>query len=255
MTKFFCLIIFLLIGCAGFGQQIALQGRVMNPTDNSGIHIFNKTSNFNTITNQRGEFTLDVGLQDTLYFSSIRYSLKEVVISAAIFNSKTLQVTLEDRINELDEVLLGNQLSGNLLQDISGITLEEKFNFDDVGIPGFTGTPEEKIVPIVPSLGTATRVDLESLYKHLSGYYRKLRLQRKWDKQNNMAVTLMAYYTNDFFIDAYNIPENYIYDFVLYCIETTTIEQDFNAKNYALVLNYFDTAAAVYVARIKNNTD
>ena len=241
--------------CSGFGQQVTLSGKIMNLTDKSGIHVLNRTTNFNTITNQHGEFTITANLQDTLLLSSIRYSLKEVIITPEIYNSTKIEVLLEDRVNQLDEVLIGNQLSGNLLQDLKGIEVKEQFNFDDVGIPGFIGKPEEKIAPIVPGLGTLTSVDLESLYKHLSGYYKKLKLRREWEAQNNAAVQMITYYSPDFFSEAYGVPENRLYDYMLFCIETTTVQWDFKANNFAAVLGHFKETAPIYVARLENSED
>ena len=42
-------------------------------------------------------------------------------------------------VNELAEVYLGPNLSGDLEQDIKKIPVEDALKFDDVGIPGFKG--------------------------------------------------------------------------------------------------------------------
>ncbi len=255
MIKYFLFLVVVFSSHLALSQQITLSGKVLNKADNSGIHVLNRTTNYSTITNQNGAFVIDVSLQDTLYFSSLRYSLKEVIVDSDIYNSKVLNVELLDRVNELDEVVVGNQLSGDLLNDLKGIDVKKDLNFYDVGIPGFRGVREEKIAPVVPGLGTFTSVDVEAIYKHLSGYYKKLRIKRKWEAQNIAATQLIAYYTADFYVEAFNIPKNRLYDFMLYCMETTQIQSNFLNKNYAGVLNNLEESAVVYLKRLQNTED
>jgi hypothetical protein len=248
------------LGCLLFplflqGQTQVLQGKVTNESEVEGIHILNAASRYNSITDAYGNFAITVQVNDTLIFSSVHYMSESVPITAEVFEKGVLLVTLSEMVNELDEVVLGPNLSGNLLTDIKNIKTEDDFNFDDVGIPGFKGDPEEKIVPIVPYFGLATAMDLEALYKHLSGYYKKLRIQRKWDAQNNTVAHLIDYYGPKFFNEAYRIPENRLYDFLLFCLETSTIQADFNSRNFAGVLTVFKEKSFVYTERMSKKEE
>lgn len=51
-------------------------------------------------------------------FSSIQHVLKEVIVGELAISVKTLYVQLEDRVNILDEVIVGKVLTGDLLSDI-----------------------------------------------------------------------------------------------------------------------------------------
>ena len=61
----------------------------------------------------------------------------------------------------------------------------------------------------------------------------------------------MDYYGFNFFEDAYRIPNNKLYDFLLFCIETTTLNSDYNRQNFAGVLQIFNEKSKIYVPRIK----
>jgi len=91
---------------------------------------------------------------------------------------------------------------------------------------------------------------VEAMYKHLSGYYRKLRLQRKWDTQNVTVAKIIELYGPVFFNEAFNIPENRVYDFLLFCIETSSVQSAFTSENYAEVLAVFEAKSPVYLERI-----
>ena len=129
-------------------QEKSLQGKITNNLDIDGVHVLNVTSRFNTITDENGHFTIKVKPWDTLIFSSIKYMPEKVVVSEAIFEKGVITVQLTELVNELDEVFLEPNLSGNIAADLKKIKTEKPINFDDVGIPGFKGEPKEKIVPM-----------------------------------------------------------------------------------------------------------
>ena len=230
-------------------QQITLQGKITNSFDVEGIHVLNETSKLNAVTNHIGEFEIGVSIGDTLLFSSIKYHLQQLLITKEIYYQKRVFITLEEMINELEEVVLGNTLTRNLAYDISNINAEETFNFDDVGIPGFKGEPKEKIVPLAMA-AFPTNVNLEALYKHVSGYYKTLRKKRKWTAENIAVAQIIDYYGYSFFEDAYNLPQNRVYNFLLFCIETSSLQSDFKRQNFAGVLDIFEVNSEEFLSRI-----
>ena len=248
-NRFFLLAFCLLITSYVSSQQINLQGKITNDLDVEGIHVLNKSSKINTVTNTNGEFRIAVHVNDTLLFSSIKYWLKELVVTKEIYQQRTVEIALIDIINELDEVLVGNTLTGNLAYDIKNIKTEKEINFEDVGIPGFKGIPQERIVPIFAA-AFPTNVNIEALYKHISGYYKSLRTKRKWTSENTMVAEIINYYGLPFFEDAYGLPQNRVYDFMLFCVETSSIQSDFKQKHYAGVLTIFQSKSEVYLSRI-----
>jgi len=230
-------------------QEKSLQGKITNDLDIDGVHVLNVSSRFNTITDENGHFTIKVKPRDTLLFSSIKYMPEKVAVTEAIFEKGVITVLLTELVNELDEVFLRPNLSGNIAADLNKIKTEKPINFDDVGIPGFKGKPEEKIAPIY-SLKTPLFVDVEVLYKHISGYYKTLKIRRKWEYENNAVAKMLNYYTIPFFKTTYGIPENRVYDFLLFCAETTTIESDFKKEHYGSVLLILDEKAKIYTNRL-----
>lgn len=237
-----------------YSQERVIRGVITNNTDIEGIHILNRTSRFNTVSNKKGEFRIRVRVLDTIFISSVHYRPGRVVISTSDFESGKLTVELEPLVNELDEVYLGPSLTGNLNYDIKNIEVTDTLNFNDVGIPGFRGEPKEKIIPVYAAV-IPLRMDLEAIYKHLSGYYKKLKQQRKWEAQNRTVAQLIQFYTPKFYAEAYRIPEDRLYDFLLFCIETTSIQADFKKENYRAVLETFKTHGAEYKNRLDQKAE
>ncbi len=252
-TRLFLLLTILFFTLLVQGQTKRLYGMVANQRDVEGIHILNTSSRSNSVTDANGEFLITVRPLDTLIVSSIAYIPEKFVVTKELYKAGFITITLKELVYELDEVYLGPKLSGNLERDIKKINVEDQINFDDVGIPGFKGKPEEKIVPIVPIIPLS--VNLESLYKHLSGYYKKLKKKRKWETQNLVVSQMIYYYTPGFFKEAYQIPEERLYDFLLFCVENSEIQNNFQNENYNLVLETFSISGKEYNLRLNEKEE
>lgn len=251
MNNRLCLLFFFLFCFAEIVAQTSqLQGKVTNKEDVEGIHILNNRSRSNSVTNALGNFSIRAKVNDTLVFSSVNYFPKKVEVTEAVLESSILVVTLDKLINQLDEVFLGSRLTGDLEMDIKNMKVKEKFDFWTLGIPGFQGEPEEKIVPAY-TFYSPTALNIEALYNHLSGYYKMLRTKRKWEGENNTVARILYEYDEDFFLKSYQIPENKLYDFILFCIETSTLQADFNSRNYGKVLDTFKEKAPEYISRLE----
>ncbi|GEQ87099.1 hypothetical protein ULMS_26070 [Patiriisocius marinistellae] len=229
------------------GQQVVIKGVLTNDIDVESIQVYNTTSRFNTITDQNGNFEIEAFKNDTLVFSAVNYYTRKAVITEENYNFKHIEVTLVPILNELDEVYLGHRLTGDLANDIKNVKTDDPFNFDDVGIPGFKGKPEEKIPPVLGGVVSITSVDVEALYKYLSGYYKNLKLLRKWQSQDAAVANILHGYMPSLLEEAFGIPENRAFDFVLFCVETTTLENEFKNENYELVLDIFQKKAPEYL--------
>ena len=123
-------------------QTIEIKGKIIANDEIEGIHVLNNTSNTFTISNSKGEFSIPVKLNDTLQFSGVSYELKDVIVLETMISSKSLTVYLSEKINQLDEVVVGKVLTGDLSSDLKNSGVEADLNFYDLGIPGYTGKPK-----------------------------------------------------------------------------------------------------------------
>jgi len=120
-------------------QLQTLKGQIIANDDVEGIHILNKTALKYTVTDTDGSFQVLAKANDTLTISSLKYETKALHITNAMLNQNDLKIYLQERVNELDEVVLGTILTGSLSSDLGNLELEEPINFYDLGIPGYTG--------------------------------------------------------------------------------------------------------------------
>jgi len=191
-TKILLPLVILLYGLIANSQMEDLKGQISASSDVNGIHIINKTSSRFTVSDDKGDFTIPAKLNDTIIFSGVQYQVEEIIIDGIILQTRKLNVNLKDNVNELDEVLVGKILTGNLLSDIENSDAKPDINFYDVGIPGYTGrrkTQSERRLYEAQSGGGF--VPLNPLLNWISGRTKKLKNQIKRERIDN-AMTSTA---------------------------------------------------------------
>ncbi len=226
----------------------SFKGEVVSDSLNlSGIHIINKTSGAKSITNEKGLFSIGVKKNDTIIISSIQIKSHVIVVNPKVFSQDLIKVYIEPFVNQLDNVeVKPHNLSGNMLDDMLDSGIKNPINFDDVGIPGYKGKRQEKIVStksLILStllLPLGATIDIEAIYKHLSGYYKTLKKKRALDKQYFAAVGIIEFYGLVFFMNNFNLEEDEVYEFVLGALENSNIEKDFRTSDHSLVLQSFE---------------
>ena len=115
-------------------QREPLEGKILADSLNgAAINILNLSSGMGTTNNEAGDFQIAVRVENTLYFSSIQYETREIVISEDLLKKGFLGVMLKEKLNELDEVNISNiTLEGNLNTDLDKIYT---FTQADIGFP------------------------------------------------------------------------------------------------------------------------
>ena len=243
-------IIFLFFSFFSFSQvnnQNFIEGTVYNDNSYSieGVHVLNITSNEATITDSDGNFKIFVNLYDELIFSAIQFKRKKIIMDKGVFDSLSINVYLEEFVNELDEVILNSSgLSGSLMNDLKNSGIVDNVNFDDLGIPGFTGIRKEdlpsnsqltKELLLAPLTGA---LDVERMYNWISGYYKKKRKESEYKNDYNLIDRIINFYGLKFFIDEFGLIEDNIHEFVTSAYQNYPLEENFKSGNYSLVIEY-----------------
>ena len=92
----------------GFSQERELiQGKVIyRNIDVPAANVINNTSQISTITNDQGEFEIFAKEGDEIIFSSVQYIIRTVKVNAEILKNKRIIVQINQRVRELDEVVI-----------------------------------------------------------------------------------------------------------------------------------------------------
>ncbi|MCD2260296.1 carboxypeptidase-like regulatory domain-containing protein [Psychroserpens luteolus] len=205
-------------------QSIQLKGKVVASSDLESIHVLNITAQKFTVTNDKGAFEIPVKLNDTLLISSVQYIPQSFVVTKTTLDMKSVVITLTDRVNELDEVVVGKVLTGNLSSDIENSDAKRDINFYDVGIPGYVGkqkTQKErklyeadagKSIVIAPLF---VGINIHKILNKISGRTKKLKRAVLLEEQDKCLKKMMAEFS-DLLFENYEIDTQLKTEFFYY---------------------------------------
>lgn len=176
-----------------FSQSTEIKGKVIASSDIDRIHVINKTANKFTITNDEGEFLISASVNDTIFISAIQYEPLNVVVTPNIISSNYLEVQLKEKITELDEVIVGKVLTGDLQSDIENSEAKRQLNFYDLGIPGYTGKRKTQSQRRLHDATTGGGlVPLNPILNWISGRTKKLKEQIARENLDNSMKAVMS---------------------------------------------------------------
>lgn len=104
------LLVTLICSFVNYSQEsrTILKGRLLYRNSNViAANVVNNTAQTNTITDGEGGFEIEARVGDEIVFSSVQYRIRSVKITPEIIKNKRLVVSIDERINVLDEVVIG----------------------------------------------------------------------------------------------------------------------------------------------------
>ncbi len=234
MNRFFLyLIISILTTVFSYGQKTIYGVVKVENASAEGIHVTNLVSEKATITNEKGEFWLDVKEDDLLVFSAVHLNYWRKSISANDIKNEKIEVTMTAKVSELEEVVL---------------TDYSRINAKDLGIINYT---PKSYTPAERRLRTASTGLLDPLLNWMSGRTKQLKKDIGIEKKEFMIIWLDDNFEDKDFTDTFKIPKEYVDGFKFYVVEDIDLAQAIQAKNKTRVtfllgelaqdfLNYLD---------------
>ncbi len=135
---------------AQYIERKVLKGRIVaDSIEVENLTVFNITSNVGAVTSADGKFSIKARATDTLYIQGISYESKKYVLTDRDFWLEELEIRLQVRTNELDEVeITPYTLTGIVEVDIKRIQVygEAFYGLDATIVKNYeddvrTGTP------------------------------------------------------------------------------------------------------------------
>jgi len=231
-------------------NSIEAKGKVIvESNDVAGITIFNTSLNNGTVSDENGEFTLTVRLNDVIEVSALQFQNIKFNVNKDIISSKTIKIFLIEQINRLDEIiLLPNKLSGNLETDLQttkmfkpkldalyyGIKHKEEFEFENDNKTKVTNTAiATQHVTMVNGLNIKNVVG-----QLLLPLFRSKADNKKEKGIPEVPVAAIKYYFgSDFLVNNFNIPEHRVEEFIAY-VEGGDF--DFTLLNYGKEMEFLE---------------
>lgn len=202
--------------------------------DVTGVTIQNMTSKKASITDFEGNFSIHASVGDTLVFSAIQFKRKVIPVSKAVFDSSFIQISMEEFVNELNEVTVQPfNLSGNIENDLSGLHLRKDVSAVALGLPNANirviSQSENKLHDadygsFLYFYGLGFAINVNKILNRLSGRTKMLAERVKLDEEYGEIKKLEARFLDTALTRELVIPQEHFYDFMRFC----EADKDFN---------------------------
>ncbi|RNC85143.1 MAG: hypothetical protein ED556_11300 [Winogradskyella sp.] len=248
------------LSLSAYSQLKLLKGSVFANDDVEGIHILNKTSAKYTVTNAEGNFEILAKEKDVLTITSLKYETLEVIVTSKNMNDQSLKMYLIERVNELEEVVVGKILTGNIGSDIGNIDLEKELNFYDLGIPGYTGKPktlnERKLAdadggaPIYYGMG----VNFHKLLNRISGRTKRLKQRVDLDERIKCLVEIKELYSESLFENE-EFTTGQINDYFYFCMDAENFKTICQRNDPTEIIPFLEEKLKTYKENLNSKED
>lgn len=214
-------------------QSINLKGIVLASGETAGIHVLNNSAKKYTITTAGGLFEVPAKLNDTILFRSVQYQPYQLIVDQRLVATKFVEINMTDRLNELDEVIVGKILTGDLLSDIENSNAKSDINFYDVGIPGYTGklkTQSERKFAEADSgkfiyyYGIAAVINVHKILNRISGRTKEMKERVLLEEQTSCINRTRAEFSELLFGNQ-DFENHLIHGFFMYVAEDSKFDE------------------------------
>ena len=231
--------IILLLALAQFSfsqERELIQGKVIYRNINvPAANVINNTSQTSTITNDQGEFDIFAKEGDEIIFSSVQYIIRRVRVNDEILKNKRLIVQINQRVRELDEVVITPDDTDKFL-DLK----EEQFKGFD-----YLADKSTKIENIITdNRQVVNGLNFVNIFKLLSSLVDSKSEEEKLSILPSEALPLIL--EENFFTDILKLEFFEVNDFLLQLDLDPEIKQLIIRKNQFLLIDYLLNKSDTY---------
>jgi len=213
MQKLLLLVIISLISSTGWSQddgRVILRGKVLYRDVNvPNENVINTTSEMATITNDNGEYAIRVRVGDELVFSALNYQIEIVKITEDIIKNNRLVIEVNEKVTELDEVVITPEQQERFLE-VKNRILKEEFEYEID-----RSAEVENIALAQEDIGFNDGLNFVGIYKALAKAFKRNKGEEK--EPLKVSDVMRQVYDDQFFVVDLQLPQDKIDAFLYYC--------------------------------------
>lgn len=190
--------------------RVILRGKVLYRDVNvPNENVINTTSEMATITNDNGEYAIRVKVGDELVFSALNYQIEIVKITEEILKNNRLVIEVNEKITELDEVVITPEQQERFLAAKNKI-LKEEFEYEID-----RSAEVENIALSQSERGMRDGLNFVGIYKALAKALKKNKTEERAPLK--VSDVMRQVYDDEFFVVDLRLPQDKIDAFLFYC--------------------------------------
>lgn len=190
--------------------RVILRGKVLYRDVNvPNENVINTTSEMATITNNNGEYAIRVKVGDELVFSALNYQIEIVKITEEILRNNRLVIEVNEKITELDEVVITPEQQERFLA-MKNKVLKEEFEYEID-----RSAEVENIALSQSERGMQDGLNFVGIYKALAKAFKNNKTEERAPLK--VSDVMRQVYDDEFFVVDLQLPQDKIDAFLFYC--------------------------------------
>lgn len=223
-------------------DRILLRGKVLYRNSNvPNENVINTTSERATITNDNGEFAIRVKKDDELVFTSVNYQIELIKITEAIIANNRLVVEVNEKVTELDEVVVSPENQEKFLEmqneDFKEFEYETDQSSEIVNIAG-----DQKY------RGLQDGVNFVNIFKALFQSDKNKGQETKTALK--VSEVLRQVYDDEFFVVDLQLPQDQIDAFLIFCDTHLPAQSLLQKDNEFELIDFLVSQSQIYLSQL-----
>lgn len=215
-------------------QRIPVKGKLKSEAEDlEGIYVINKTADLSVETSRGGYFTLMAKPSDTIIFSGMQITAKNMTLTEEDVKAELLIVPVEKFTRVLDELII---------VDYRHINAESL---------GLVPRGQKQLTPTEKRLYTA-KSGVDAVFNMFSGRTKMLKRANETAKKEQLMEKINYIYTEEELIEKFHIPEEYVRGFVFYIVEDDNFARALKDKNETMAKFLMSGLSVRYLDLIKD---
>ena len=194
-----------------------------------------------TITNEMGQFAINVKVGDELAFTALNYSLQVVRITEEILKKNRLVVEVNEKVTELDEVVVTPEQQERFLQVKNEELKEFEYEID-------RSTEVENIALSQAERGMKDGINFVNIFKALM---KSNKGEEDTKPKLKMSEVLRQVYDDEFFVVDLKLPQDQINSFLFYCDHQMPARTLLTKENEFELIDFLVTQSKLYREQLK----
>ncbi|WP_160131106.1 carboxypeptidase-like regulatory domain-containing protein [Kordia antarctica] len=212
-----------------------------------GVNVVNNTTSKGTSTNYKGEYEILAKKDDILVFSSVQYTIREIVITDKIIKNNRLVVEVKEKVEELDEVVITPENQEKFLD----FQEEQIVKYQDYQFASDRYSQVKNEALGQANFQGANILGLVGMLLNSIIGKRKNREKEKAIYERTSFNEIRYRYKDEFFENNLGIPKDQISAFLYYCDDQLPSEDIFSEKNEFLMIDFMVKQSKTFLESIK----
>lgn len=203
------------------------------------LDVINVTAEDATVTDEDGDFAIDVKLGDQIVFTAVNYQIKIVFITEDILKKNRLVIDVNEKVTELDEVVVSPEDQEKFVELKNEEFKEVEYEVDR------TTTVINVANTDIENGGLQNGINFVNIFKALTKSKKKKDPNAKIP-EIKLSRVLRQVYEDDFFVTDLGIEQDKIDNFLQYCDDKIPSQTLLKKSNEFQLIDFLVTHSKEY---------